>query len=103
MSSAALSIKHCLYSGSALASWVAINLVPIYAKSAPSIFAAATEEPSLIDPERIIAPSNHSLTSLTKAKGESVPAWPPAPAHTRIKPSTPCSAAFLACLTLITS
>ena len=27
----------------------------------------------------------------------------PAPAQTRIKPSTPCSAAFFACLTLITS
>ena len=42
-------------------------------------------------------------TSLNKANGERAPAWPPAPAQTSIKPSTPCSAAFFACLTLITS
>jgi len=43
-----------------------------------------------------MVPSNHSLTSLNKANGERAPAWPPAPAQTRIKPSTPCSAAFFA-------
>ena len=30
------------------------------------------------------------------AKGESGPAWPPAPLATRMRPSTPASAAFLA-------
>ena len=75
----------------------------MYARSAPSANDDATEYPSPIEPERIIVPSNHSLTSLTRANGDKAPACPPAPAHTRIKPSTPCSAAFFACLTLITS
>ena len=42
-------------------------------------------------------------TSETSAKGLSVPACPPAPAHTRINPSTPASIALRAWRTLITS
>ena len=54
-------------------------------------------------PDKATGPSKNSLTSLTKAKGLSVPAWPPAPAQTKIRPSAPSSTAFLACLILITS
>ena len=86
-----------------MASCVAINLVPKYAKSAPRVIADATECPSPIEPDNIMVPSNHFLTSLSNAKGDRAPACPPAPAQTKINPSTPCSAAFLACLTLITS
>ena len=56
--------------------------------------AEATECPSPIDPDNITVPSNHCLTSLNKANGDNAPACPPAPAQTRINPSTPCSAAF---------
>ena len=77
--------------------------MPRYAKSAPRAIAEATACPSPIDPDNITVPSNHFLTSLSKANGDNAPAWPPAPAQTKIKPSTPCSAAFFACLTLITS
>ena len=80
-----------------------MNLVPKYARSAPKAKLEAIALPELIEPDRIMVPSKNSLTSRTNAKGDNVPAWPPAPAQTKIKPSTPCSAAFLACLTLITS
>ena len=53
---------------------MAINLVPMYAKSAPRAKDDATEYPSPIDPDKITVPSNHSLTSLNNAKGESAPA-----------------------------
>ena len=72
-----------------------MNLVPRYARSAPRARLDATALPELIDPERIIVPSKNSLTSLTKAKGDSVPACPPAPAQTKIKPSTPVLQLFL--------
>ena len=80
-----------------------MNLVPKYARSAPSARLDAIALPELIEPERMMVPSKNSLTSRTNANGDSVPACPPAPAQTKIKPSTPCSAAFFACLTLITS
>ena len=51
----------------------------------------------------MMVPVKKRRTSATSANGLSVPAWPPAPAHTRIKPSTPASIAFLAWRTLITS
>ena len=92
-----------MYPLSAFASSVAINLVPKYARSAPIAKAPAIECPSPMDPDNKTVPSNHSLTSRTKEKGERLPAWPPAPAQTKIRPSTPCSAAFFACFTLITS
>ena len=80
-----------------------MNLVPRYAKSAPRAIAEATACPSPIDPDNIRVPSNHFLTSLSKANGDKAPACPPASVQTIINRSTPCSAAFLACLTLITS
>ncbi len=36
-------------------------------------------------PDSAIGPSNHCRVSATKANGDSVPAWPPAPADTRIR------------------
>jgi hypothetical protein len=60
-------------------------------------------EPSEIAPDSRMVPLNHCFTSRTSANGDSVPACPPAPAQTRIRPSTPCSAALRACLTLMTS
>ena len=61
--------------------------MPKYAKSAPSASADATEYPSPIEPDKIIVPSNQDFTSLKRAKGDNAPAWPPAPAQTKIKPS----------------
>ena len=68
----------------------------MYAKSAPNAKEAATACPSPIAPDNITVPSNHSLTSLKSAKGDKAPACPPAPAQTKINPSTPCSTAFFA-------
>ena len=82
---------------------MAINLVPIYAKSAPIACADKIDAPCEILPDRATGPSKNSLTSLTNAKGLNAPAWPPAPAQTRIKPSAPSSTAFFACLILMTS
>ena len=103
MSFASLSTIIFLYASAALASVVAINLVPIYAKSAPNALHAKIPAPSVIAPESAIGPLKNLLTSLTKAKGFRVPACPPAPAPTKIRPSTPASIAFLACLIEITS
>lgn len=54
-------------------------------------------------PDAVIGPSNILRTSPTSANGDVVPAWPPAPAATRISPSTPASSAFCAWRRLITS
>ena len=43
------------------------------------------------------------VISAIKGMGFKVPACPPAPAETRISPSTPASAAFSACRFLMTS
>ena len=43
-----------------------------------------------------MVPSKNSRTAGTKAKADSWPVWPPAPAEIRTRPSTPASAAFLA-------
>lgn len=43
------------------------------------------------------------LETWISANGEVVPAWPPAPAATAIRPSAPFSIAFLANLLLMTS
>jgi hypothetical protein len=48
-------------------------------------------------------PVEHPRTSPTSANGDVVPAWPPAPAATRISPSTPASSAFCAWRRLMTS
>ena len=92
-----------LYASSALLSFVLINLVPMYAKSAPICFAEAISRPLEIQPERSIVLLKNFLTSAIKGIGFSVPPCPPAPAATKIKPSTPASAAFSACLFLMTS
>ena len=76
---------------------------PMYAKSAPAACAASTDEPVAIAPESASGPSNHERISCTSGKGDSVPAWPPAPVATAIRPSAPFSMAFLANLLLITS
>ncbi len=47
-------------------------------------------QPSEIAPDSRTVPLNHCLTSRSSANGDSVPAWPPAPAQTRMRPSTPC-------------
>jgi len=52
--------------------------------------------PVEIDPDKAIGPSNHSLISCISANGEVVPACPPAPDPTAIRPSAPFSIAFLA-------
>jgi hypothetical protein len=44
-----------------------------------------------------------SLSHGTSAKGETRPAWPPAPAPTAMIPSTPAATAFLPCCTPMTS
>ena len=87
-----------LYSGFALASSVAINLVPRYAKSAPRAIAEATACPSPIDSDNITVPSNHFLTSLSKANGDNAPAWPPAPAQTKTHRPHLVQQPFFACL-----
>jgi hypothetical protein len=51
----------------------------------------------------MIGPSQIRRTSAVSAKGERVPAWPPAPAATRISPSTPASSAFSAWRRFVTS
>eukprot|EP00967_Tisochrysis_lutea_P145775 scaffold274111_cov36-Tisochrysis_lutea.AAC.3 len=76
---------------------------PAYAKSAPTACAARIARPVEMAPESATGPSNHSRISATSAKGESVPAWPPAPAATAIRPSAPFWMAFLAKRLLMTS
>src|SRR6266567_1831318 len=76
---------------------------PIYAKSAPRIRAARIARPLAIAPDSAIGPSNHCRVSATKASGDITPAWPPAPADTRIRPSAPFSTALWANFWLITS
>jgi hypothetical protein len=49
-----------------------------------------------IEPLKASGPSNHSRISCTSAKGLVVPAWPPAPAATAIRPSAPFSIALRA-------
>mmetsp|Transcript_15201 Transcript_15201/g.49503 ORF Transcript_15201/g.49503 Transcript_15201/m.49503 type:complete len:237 (+) Transcript_15201:442-1152(+) len=65
--------------------------------------AAATPAPVPTPPARQRGPSNQDLVSATRAKGETFPAWPPAPAATKIKPSAPLSTAFLAWVCVVTS
>ena len=77
---------------------MAIKAEPIYPKSAPLAKAESTPWPVDIEPVNAIGPSYHSLISCIKAKGDNVPACPPAPAATNISPSTPASDAFSACL-----
>ena len=80
-----------------------MNRVPIYAKSAPICKAAAASTPVLIQPDNIIVLLKTFLTSEINDIGLSVPPCPPAPAETRINPSTPASDAFSACLFFIIS
>jgi hypothetical protein len=56
--------------------------------------AASMSPPLDMAPDRIKTPSNSRRISLTSANGLNGPAWPPAPAHTAMMPSTPCSIAF---------
>src|SRR5437899_3101251 len=53
--------------------------------------AARIARPLAIAPDSAIGPSNHCRVSATKANGDITPAWPPAPADTRIRPSAPFS------------
>ncbi len=57
-------------------------------------WAARTARPVAIAPERRSGPSNQARMSWTSAKGETDPAWPPAPAATAISPSAPFSTAL---------
>jgi hypothetical protein len=57
----------------------------------------------LIAPASRIVPPKNRRTSCISANGLSMPACPPAPAQTRIRPSTPACIALRACRTLITS
>ena len=59
--------------------------------------AAATSFPLLMDPANRIVLLKNFLISLTNAIGLIIPACPPAPAATKINPSTFASAAFSAC------
>ncbi len=70
--------------------------LPIQARSAPSISAAATWWPWLMAPASSTVPSKNWRISLVSAKGLVAPECPPAPAHTAISPSTPASAALCA-------
>jgi hypothetical protein len=54
-------------------------------------------------PARAMGPWKMRRISGSRAKGLSVPAWPPAPAQTRIRPSTPASMAFSAWRMVVTS
>ncbi len=65
--------------------------------------AASTSAPEDRAPPSRIVPSNHGLTSAISANGDSEPACPPAPAVTRISPSTPASAALRAWCCVVTS
>src|SRR6056297_1218590 len=65
--------------------------------------AASTSPPFDMQPDRITVPSKNSRISFTRANGLRVPACPPAPAHTAMMPSTPCSAALRAWRRLMTS
>mmetsp|Transcript_18385 Transcript_18385/g.57290 ORF Transcript_18385/g.57290 Transcript_18385/m.57290 type:complete len:505 (+) Transcript_18385:99-1613(+) len=103
MSLALLSASIRLYSADAFASAVAMKRVPMYAKSAPIASAPSTELPSAIAPDSAIGPAKTARSSRTSANGESVPACPPAPAQTGMRPSTPYSIAFCACRSEITS
>ena len=58
--------------------------------------AAAISLPFEIAPASKSVLSKNSRISATSAKGLVLPAWPPAPAQTAIKPSTPASAALRA-------
>ena len=62
-----------------------------------------TAPPVAMEPERSSGPSYQARIVFTKAKGDSVPACPPAPHATAIRPSAPFSTAFLANLSLMTS
>src|SRR3546814_16697760 len=68
--------------------------------SAPRTRSAARERPLEMPPAKMTGPSKNLRTSDTKEKGFNQPVLPPAPAVSRIKPSTPASAARRACLTL---
>ena len=56
-----------------------------------------------MEPARASGPSHQARISWTSAKGEVVPAWPPAPAATAISPSAPFSTAFRANRSLMMS
>src|SRR6218665_280185 len=58
--------------------------------------AASTAPPEAIAPESASGPSNHWRISWISANGLLVPAWPPAPAATAIRPSAPFSIALCA-------
>lgn len=75
-----------------------IGKIGAHGLSCKHIAAGATSAP-----DKMIVPSKKSRTSLMRAKGLRSPPWPPAPAQTRIKPSTPASAALRACFKLVTS
>ncbi len=66
-------------------------------------WAARIERPVAMAPDSASGPSKNSRSSCTRAKGESAPAWPPAPAATAISPSAPFSTALRPCAALITS
>ena len=66
-------------------------------------WAARIWPPVAMLPDRMTGPSKNSRTSATRAKGLSAPAWPPAPAHTRISPSAPSASAFFAWRMLVMS
>eukprot|EP00966_Prymnesium_polylepis_P077295 1790384-Prymnesium_polylepis.2 len=84
-------VRTCLYASVAFASAVAMNGLPMYAKSAPAARAASTARPVPIDPDSARGPSKNCRISSTSAKGERPPACPPAPAATAISPSAPFS------------
>ena len=56
-----------------------------------------------IAPDRISGPSNQSRISWISAKGDSRPAWPPAPVATAMIPSAPFSTALRAKRSLMMS
>src|SRR6266702_3898551 len=97
------SISMLLYSGTARLSSVAMNAVPITAKLAPAVSTALISAPYESPPPRAMGPSKKSLTADNSEKPFIRPVCPPAPADTRINPSTPASTAFLAKATELTS
>lgn len=93
----------CLYSWLAVHSSVAMNLVPMYAASAPSSSAALKLLLSAIPPACSTGMSSACLSSGISIVGVAFPACPPAPAVTATTASAPSSCAFSAYPLLVTS
>ncbi len=82
---------------------VAMNRVPMYARSQPRTCAAYSARPSATPPARTTGPSNQRRTARTNANPLAHPVCPPAPAVSSTSPSAPASTARRAWWTEATS